>query len=135
MSKLLDGVAQPNGKVHRDAFLAKLTVTPSTKSRHAPGRRSPPSVSSSHSKREEIEVGGQLFRFADMDGDGVMDMNEAMMDGMSERQFKMVDADGDGHITRAEFNAFVTRMAADTPAPKTVIRKKARGGMSRPGLT
>jgi len=57
----------------------------------------------------EVLVGGKLYRFSDLDGDGAMSMEEAIMDGMDEEQFRAIDVQGNGEITLAEFQSFALK--------------------------
>ena len=57
----------------------------------------------------EVLVSGKLYRFSDLDGDGAMSMEEAIMDGMDEEQFRAIDVQGNGEITLAEFQSFALK--------------------------
>ena len=65
-----------------------------------------------------IHINGKTFDFVDLDGDGLMDLHEAMSQGMNESEFRDVDADGDGVVTREEFRAF---QLAQAPVPDIKI--------------
>ena len=62
-----------------------------------------------------ININGKTFDFVDLDGDGQMDLREAMSQGMTASEFRDVDADGDGVVTKAEFRAFEL---AQRPSPE-----------------
>ena len=64
--------------------------------------------------KAELEVGGRVYWFNDVDGDGEMSREEAMLGGMTEAQFAELDADGDGAVTEKEFRRFVLRAAGKT---------------------
>ena len=43
----------------------------------------------------------------EFDGDGSVSMEEAVLGGMDEMQFRKLDAEGDGRITKAESKAYI----------------------------
>ena len=71
-----------------------------------PGMKNRPSVMNGELALGLISIEGQLFRFIDLDGDGEMDLNEAKSQGMTKAMFDLIDADGNGVISKAEFRAF-----------------------------
>jgi hypothetical protein len=63
-----------------------------------------------------LYLDGTAFRFADMDGDGQMSLQEAKVQGMTEQLFARMDANNDGNIQVSEFRRFVTDHAANSRA-------------------
>ena len=59
-----------------------------------------------------INIGGNIFYFIDEDGDARMSLMEASKQGMTKEMFKLIDADGNGFISKKEFVTFVQRQAA-----------------------
>jgi len=57
-----------------------------------------------------VEVNGVFLNFVDVDGDGDMDMQEALDNGWTAEMFHLVDADGDGAVTKTEFRTFQMNM-------------------------
>ena len=53
-----------------------------------------------------IEEKLRAFEFVDLDGNGEMDLDEAMSQGMTPAMFRMIDADGTGTVTLEEYQAF-----------------------------
>ena len=57
-----------------------------------------------------IEIDGQFLNFVDVDGDGVMDLGEAMSRGWTRETFSHCDLNKDGVVTKAEFRAFQLKL-------------------------
>ena len=53
-----------------------------------------------------IEIDGQFLNFVDVDGDGVMDVDEAISRGWTRETFNHCDLNKDGVVTKAEFREF-----------------------------
>ena len=60
-----------------------------------------------------VEEKLRAFEFVDLDGDGEMDLDEAMSQGMTPAMFRMIDADGSGAITVEEYEAFKAGQQAE----------------------
>jgi Ca2+-binding EF-hand superfamily protein len=57
----------------------------------------------------ELKFDFDFFTMGDADGDGMLSLEEAMAQGMSEDIFRMIDADGNGQLTEDEFKAWMSR--------------------------
>eukprot|EP00051_Salpingoeca_urceolata_P033867 m.22546 g.22546 ORF g.22546 m.22546 type:complete len:584 (+) comp6858_c0_seq2:548-2299(+) len=57
--------------------------------------------------RLAARVEGEVLRFLDLDGDGVMSPEEARLQGMSMARFREIDANADGVISVEEFKAYI----------------------------
>lgn len=56
---------------------------------------------------EELKFDFNFFAAADADGDGMLSLEEAMAQGMTEEMFRQIDADGNGQLTQEEFAAWM----------------------------
>merc|ERR1711865_1092974 len=57
--------------------------------------------------KKEVEV---LFKEGDRNSDGVLDLEEAMGQGMDKATFREIDANNDGLLTQAEFAQWQARV-------------------------
>ena len=62
-----------------------------------------------NSKRQEgsITFNADFLLNADADGDGMMSLEEALAQDVTEETFLAMDADGDGQVTKDEFKAWL----------------------------
>ena len=59
-----------------------------------------------------IRIAGCTIRFAELDGDGTMNLEEFKRQGGSEALFHSVDRDRSGDVTKSEFRAFIANAGA-----------------------
>ena len=57
-------------------------------------------------REREFQAREKLFTVGDTDGDGMLSLAEAMAQGMDEATFAAIDADGNGQLTKDEFEAW-----------------------------
>lgn len=55
----------------------------------------------------ELQFDFTFFAAADADGDGMLSLEEAKAQGMSEEMFRQIDADGNGQLTQEEFEEWM----------------------------
>ena len=56
-----------------------------------------------------LSLKGEKFSFVDVDGDGTMEWKEAQLQGMSKELFDKLDTNGDGRVSKAEWQAFLAK--------------------------
>ncbi len=86
-------------------------------------------ILSSGAFAQQGSPGGHFVQNWDQDGDGVVTLEEAQT--KRDALFTSFDADGDGKLSSAEFDAFDEMRAADQDAMREEMGELAGGGMGK----